>query len=265
MEIKHFCWIHLSFLRAVAGVTQMSAVPLFFSLSSSSLSPFILMREWALWHLLRVSWGRQREDWHCILHSHPLTYLLRPKNSFLKAFLLPLHQESPFFSPHIPRAIGFSPAPSLLPLPTWNSSNYLAVFYFLLNWIPPCRLLLIADVKNFWARRLIGLCNLTSIPSGRTWITCWWCTWLLMLFATWSLELRAGLWDGHICRKFLLASLCFLGSDTAGARGQGSGEWVAGEEGQTAEQTIHLGSLLVKEKRGVGWDKGSGEVCLMGE
>lgn len=51
----------------------------------------------------------------------------------------------------------------------------------------------------------------------------------------------------------------------AGARGQGSGEWVAGEEGQTAEQTIHLGSLLVKEKRGVGWDKGSGEVCLMGE
>lgn len=63
----------------------------------------------------------------------------------------------------------------------------------------------------------------------------------------------------------MLASLCFLGSDTAGARGQGSGEWVAGEEGQTAEQTIRLGSLLVKEKRGVGWDKGSGEVCLMGE
>lgn len=34
---------------------------------------------------------------------------------------------------------------------------------------------------------------------------------------------------------------------------------------ETAEQTILPGSLLVKEKRGVGWDKGSGEVCLMGE
>lgn len=61
------------------------------------------------WHLPRVPWGRWGEDQHCILLSHPLKYLRRPRNSFLGAFLLSLHLESLFLSPpHIPRAVGFN-------------------------------------------------------------------------------------------------------------------------------------------------------------
>lgn len=113
----------------------------------------------------------RREGQHCILHSHPLKYLLRSKNSFLKAFLLLLYRESLFLSrPTYPeqRLQSCTLSASTPNLQSLSLLLFHHLFHSQLNAVLPAAVH--GQFKDFQSKSPTGLCNLTNSPSGKTWI-----------------------------------------------------------------------------------------------